>query len=143
MGWAKFDDQMHRRRKVRRLSDSAWRLWTSAIIDCCAESSDGVIDGTSLRELLPLHHEDHVRELIDANLMHALPGCKSEMCMGSQGLPVTNSDTFVIHDFHQWQLTAAEWQVMRAKKQKAAHTRWHATEPKQGCRYCYPTADST
>lgn len=138
MGWAKFDDQMHRRRKVRGLSDPAWRLWASAIIDCCAESSDGIIEGWALRELLPSHHEDHVRELLGRGLLHDQPGCRSDLCLGSQGLPVAGTDSYVVHDFHEWQMTTEEWEVTRAKKQKAAHTRWHADEPKQGCRYCYP-----
>lgn len=139
MGWAKLDDQMHRRRKTRGLSDPAWRLYVSAIIDCCAESSDGAIEGTYLRELLPKHHEDHVRELLARGLLHDAPGCDSETCLGSQGMPVPGSDLFVVHDFGQWQMTAEEWDVMKANKQKAAHVRWHKDEPKQGCRFCYPS----
>lgn len=139
MGWAKLDDQMHRRRKTRGLSDAAWRLYVSAIIDCCAESSDGAIEGTYLRELLPRHHEDHVRELLARGLLHDAPGCTSETCLGSQGLPLPGTDLYVVHDFHQWQMTAEEWDVQKAKKQKAAHTRWHKEELKPGCRYCYPS----
>lgn len=142
MGWAKIDDQMHRRRKTRGLSDAAWRLYVSAIIDCCAESSDGVIEGTYLRELLPHHHEKHVRDLLTRGLLHDTPGCKSETCLGSQGMPVAGSDLFVVHDFHQWQMTAQEWEVQKAKKQKAAHARWHKDEPKAGCRFCYPSIAS-
>ena len=142
MGWAKFDDQMHRRRKIRGLSDAAWRLYASAIIDCCAESSDGVIEGWALRELLPHHHEDHVRELVAKGLLHDRPGCRSDHCLSSQELPVADSDLYVVHDFHEWQMTTAEWEVQRAKKQMAAHTRWHSDEPKSGCRFCYPAEAS-
>lgn len=142
MGWAKIDDQMHRRRKVRGLTDTAWRLYVSAIIDCCAESSDGVIEGQYLRELLPKHHEDYLRELVARGLLHDSPSCASEHCLAAQGMPVAGTDLFVLHDFHQWQLTSEEWDVMRAKKQKAAHTRWHVKEPKQGCRYCYPAVSA-
>lgn len=138
MGWAKIDDQMHRRRKIRGLSNGAWRLYVSAIIDCCAENSDGVIEGQYLRELLPAHHEDYVRELIGRKLLHDTPGCTSETCLGSQGMPLPDSDLFVIHDFHQWQMTAGEWDLHRSKKQLAAHTRWHKDGPKVGCRHCYP-----
>jgi len=139
MGWAKLDDQMHRRRKTRGLSDPAWRLYVSAIIDCCAEASDGVIEGLYLRELLPSHHENHVRELLGRGLLHDAPGCTSETCLGSQGLPLPGTDLYVVHDFHQWQMTAGEWDVQKAKKQKAAHTRWHKEELNAGCRYCYPS----
>lgn len=136
MPWAKFDDQTHRRRKIRRLSDPAWRLWASAVMDCCAESSDGVIEGWALRELLPSHHEDHVRELLAAGLIHDSATCTSQHCLSSQGLPLAGSDLYVIHDFNQWQMSKDEWADQKARKQKAAHTRWHKDEPKDDCPYC-------
>ena len=140
MGWAKIDDQMHRRRKTRGLSNAAWRLYVSAIIDCCAENSDGVIEGVYLRELLPVHHEDFVRELTARNLLHDAPGCTSETCLGAQGMPMPDMDLFVIHDFHQWQMTAEEWGHRKAASEKANHKRWHVDKDvrKEGCRLCYP-----
>jgi hypothetical protein len=140
MGWAKLDDQMHRRRKVRGLSDPAWRLYVSAIIDCCAEGSDGVIEGIYLRELLPNHHEDHVRELILRGLIHDTAGCDSETCLSSQGMPVPGSDLFVVHDFHQWQMTAEEWDMRKSASEKGNHERWHVKKGvrKEGCRLCFP-----
>lgn len=140
MGWAKFDDQMHRRRKVRGLSDAAWRLYVSAILDCCAERSDGEIEGTYLRELLPSHHEEHIKALVARGLLHDRPGCTSEACIGSQGLPLANADMYVVHDFHQWQMTTEEWEVKRRASEKANHTKWHLNKEirKQGCRLCYP-----
>ena len=140
MGWAKIDDQMHRRRKVRGLSNPAWRLYVSAIIDCCAESSDGVIEGMYLRELLPNHHEDYVRELVGRNLLHDAPGCTSQTCLGAQGMPVADSDLFVIHDFHQWQMTTEEWGNRKEASERANHQRWHVDRDvrKEGCRLCYP-----
>jgi hypothetical protein len=140
MGWAKIDDQMHRKRKVRGLSDPAWRLYVSAIIDCCAESSDGVIEGQYLRELLPNHHENHVRELVARGLIHDAPRCDSETCLSSQGLPLEDSDLYVIHDFHEWQMTREEWDVRKRASDKANHERWHVKKRvrKEGCRLCYP-----
>jgi hypothetical protein len=140
MGWAKIDDQMHRRRKTRGLSDTAWRLYVSAIIDCCAEGSDGLIEGVYLRELLPVHHEDYVRELVGRRLLHDAPGCDSETCLGSQDMPLPGTDLFVIHDFHQWQLTTEEWNVRKRASEVANHERWHAKKgiKKEGCRLCYP-----
>ena len=145
MGWAKIDDQMHRRRKVRGLTNPAWRLYVSAIIDCCAEGSDGVIEGMYLRELLPNHHEDYVRELVGRNLLHDTPGCTSQTCLGSQGMPVADTDLFVIHDFHQWQMTAEEWDHRKAASEKANHKRWHVDKDvkKEGCRLCYPPLASS
>jgi hypothetical protein len=138
MAWAKLDDQMHRRRKVRGLSDPAWRLYVSAIIDCCAEGSDGVLEGWALRELLPSHHEEHVRELLARGLIHDAPTCTSDTCLSSHGLPLVGTDLFVVHDFGQWQMTREEWDANKAKKQKGAHARWHKDEKKEGCRFCYP-----
>jgi hypothetical protein len=136
MPWAKIDDQMHRRRKIRGLSDAAWRLYVSAIIDCCAEGSDGEIEGSYLRELLPSHHEDHVRELVGRGLLHDTAGCTSRHCLGSQGIPVSGSDLYVLHDFAQWQVSSAEWSRMRVQKAYAAHARWHPKEPSDKCEHC-------
>lgn len=139
MPWAKLDDRMHRRRKIRGLSDAAWRLYVSVILDCCAEQSDGEIEGWTLRELLPHHHEEHVRELISRGLLHDAPGCDSPTCLGSQGLPVAG-DLFVVHDFAQWQISANGWSAMKDGAQLANHKRWHeergVKNPK--CRFCYP-----
>lgn len=137
MGWAKFDAQFHRRRKVRRLSDPAFRLWVSAIADCCAEESDGLIDGDTLRELLPKHQDKFLKELLEVNLLHDRPNCESPMCLSSQGLPLSE-DLYVVHDFAQWQMTAAEWTKHREQRAFAAHSKWHAKDPKAGCRHCYP-----
>lgn len=140
MGWAKLDDQIHRRRKVRGLSDAAFRLYVSAIADCCAERSDGEIEGWALRELLPSHHDDHIRELVSRGLLHDRPGCPSETCLSSMGVPLDGSDLYVVHDFHEWQMTTAEWHVKRRASEKANHTKWHVNKnvKKQGCRLCYP-----
>lgn len=142
MAWAKIDDQMHRKRKIRGLSDAAWRLYVSAIIDCCAEASDGVIEGWALRELLPSHHEDHVRELLGRGLLHDAPGCDSEDCLGSQGLPVADTDCFIIHDFNQWQMSKEEWSARKKREAAAAllanHKRWHERRGvvKEDCPHC-------
>lgn len=144
MPWAKFDDQFHRRRKVRRLKDPAWRLYVSAIIDCCAEQSDGWIDGDTLRELLPNHHENHVKELVAANLLHDRPGCTSEHCPAYLGEGIQPSsddvagagDIFAIHDFYEWQLGREQWREMRENKVYANHVRWHIGTPNEKCIHC-------
>ncbi len=144
MAWAKIDDGMHRKRKVRGLSDAAWRLYVSAIIDCCAEGSDGVIEGWALRELLPSHHEDHVRELVDRRLLHDTPGCVNDTCLSAQGVPVADTDLYVVHDFHEWQMTTDEWDVRKRASEKANHTRHHEKKgvKREGCRLCYPPSSS-
>lgn len=44
MTWLKLDDRFARHRKVAPLSDRAWRLHVTALLECCAELTDGQID---------------------------------------------------------------------------------------------------
>lgn len=142
MPWAKIDDQAHRKRKIRRLSDSAWRLYFSAIYDCCAEMSSGLIEGWALRELLPHHHEDYVTELVNAGLLHAVPGCQSPRCLGSEGLPLADSDSYVVHNHAGRQMTEEEWNHYQAQQGKKGrfgmHKRWHVERGIQSpdCEFC-------
>lgn len=148
MPWARLDDGMHLARKIRRLDSVAFRLYVSAILDCCREQSDGIIEGEALRELLPRreYHEDHVRTLLSAGLLHGenSPVCRSELCLSREGLPVVGSDSYVVHDFGEWQMTTDEWSLRKASSQKANHTKWHANKNvrKQGCRLCFPVGSS-
>lgn len=143
MPWARLDGAMHRSRKIRRLDAIAFRLYVSAILDCCHASSDGEIEGETLRELLPRreYHEDHIRVLVAAGLLHdSADQCNSDDCLAARGLPVKDSDMFVIHDFAEWQMTTDEWEARRRASEKANHTKWHVNKGvrKQGCRLCYP-----
>jgi hypothetical protein len=143
MPWARLDDGFHQSRKIRRLSAVAFRLYVSAICDCCKESSDGIIDGEALRELLPRRefHENHITELVSAGLLHdSAHQCESDLCLTARGLPVTGSDAYVVHDFGEWQMTTDEWSARKAASEKANHTKWHVNKKvkKQGCRLCYP-----
>lgn len=145
MPWAKFDDKTIRSRKVRRVArqdPSAALLWFFAIIYCCEQMTDGEIEGEELRELLPHHHDDHVKALLGAGMLHDQPGCQSPDCLASQGLPSPGSDLYVIHDFAGTQLQAAEWREMSEGAQRGNHERWHEKRnvKKPGCRFCYPTS---
>lgn len=132
MPWAKFSDKTHRNRKVRRVArkePSAALLWMFAVIYCCEQMTDGEIEGDELRELLPRHHEDYVRLLVSERLLHDRPGCQSPDCLGSQGLPLADTDMFVVHDFAATQMTTDQWaefeQRKKDKSKFAAHKRWH------------------
>lgn len=132
MPWAKFDDKTIRSRKVRRVArkePSAALLWMFAIIYCCEQQTDGEIEGDELRELLPHHHEDYVRLLVSERLLHDRPGCESAHCLAHDGLPLEDSDMYVIHDFGASQMLRAEWAELSEKKaaagRRAMHKRWH------------------
>jgi hypothetical protein len=139
--WAKFDDKTIRSRKVRRVArndPSAALLWMFAVIYCCEQMTDGEIEGDELRELLPHHHEDHVRALLEARMLHDAPGCDSPDCLASQGLPAAGSDMYVIHDFAASQMLRSEWAKYSEQRAQAAHNRWHKDTPKEGCKWCGP-----
>lgn len=143
MPWAKFDDKTIRSRKVRRVArkqPQAALLWMFAIIYCCEQMTDGEIEGDELRELLPHHHEDFVKLLVAERMLHDKPGCDSPDCLAGQGLPLEDSDMYVIHDFAGTQLQSTEWREMSEGAQRGNHQRWHVDRGirKVGCRYCYP-----
>lgn len=124
MPWAKFDDKTIRSRKVRRVArkqPSAALLWMFAIIYCCEQQTDGEIEGDELRELLPHHHDDYVKILVSEGLLHDRPGCTSGHCLSSEGLPVADTDMYVVHDFGATQILRAEWD--RKREQAAERQR--------------------
>jgi hypothetical protein len=141
MPWAKFDDKVIRSRKVRRVArsdPSAVLLWMFAIIYCCEQMTDGEIEGDELRELLPSHHEDHVKALLVAGMLHDKPGCTSPDCLASQGLPIAGSDMYVIHDYAASQILAEDWKKVSVTKSYAAHKRWHlgTGDTSEKCEHC-------
>jgi hypothetical protein len=145
MPWAKFDDKTIRSRKVRRVarkSPQAALLWMFAIIYCCEQQTDGEIEGDELRELLPHHHEDFIKTLVGERMLHDRPGCDSPDCLAADGLPIEDTDMYVIHDFGATQLLRADWEQIAEEKAKKGrfgmHKRWHVnrsiTDPE--CEFC-------
>lgn len=72
MSWARLDDQFHLHTKVAPLSDRAWRLHVTAILECARHLTDGRVS----RKLVPTWPmaprgaalRDTIDELIDARL---------------------------------------------------------------------------
>lgn len=70
MSWARFDDQFHLNEDVAPLSDTAWRLYVTSILECARRLSDGKV----LRKAVPTWPgaprgkalRDAIQELIDA-----------------------------------------------------------------------------
>jgi hypothetical protein len=97
MVWAKFDDRYPTNRKIRKCSDAAYRLDTSAIMWSCGELTDGHIPPDDLDIVSDVKKPtDAAAELVRRDRWH-LPGhdCKSEHCY-----PI--DDGWLIHDFHDF-----------------------------------------
>jgi hypothetical protein len=110
MPWVRVDDQFPVNRKVRPLSDRAFRLYVSALCWCNANLTDGVI-GT--RELMYVSDVSSPRryadELVDA------------------GLWSKTNDSWQIHDYLEYQPSAIKVREGREAK-KARQERWLASQ---------------
>jgi hypothetical protein len=113
MPWAKFDDRYPWHRKVRPLSDAAFRLDVSAICWCAENLTDGVI----LPEHLPLLSDvkrpaKAAAELVRQQRWHdEAAGC--EVC------PDVPAGGWVIHDYLGYNPTREKVEEDREKRRKA------------------------
>lgn len=119
MPWVRFDDQFPIHRKVDRLTDTAYRLHTSAIFWSARNLTDGFVsqedlDGVTARVRKPARF---AAECMKREVWHdARYPCPSEKCPA----PV-DKDGWVIHDY--WEYQPSKSQVMRdrdaaARRQK-------------------------
>ena len=103
MTWLRLDDQFHRHRKVAPLSDAAFRLHVTVMLECSNQLTDGRID-CALVPTLPRAPRTLKRvtdELERAGLWHR------------------DGDAWVVHDFLDWNPPAQD--VLR--KREAARER--------------------
>lgn len=114
MPWVRFDDRFPTHRKVRRLSDAAFRLHVSAIHWCSEHLTDGHIPDAEL-ELVSDSRSPRraVGELERAGLWHAV------------------DDGWEIHDFLEYQPSASKVKAEREAKRERQE-RWR--EGKKGSR---------
>ncbi|WP_188197270.1 hypothetical protein [Nonomuraea sp. SYSU D8015] len=110
MPWVRVDDQFPVNRKVRPLSDRAFRLYVSALCWCNANLTDGVI-GT--RELMYVSDVSSPRRYAD-ELVNA-------------GLWSKTNDGWQIHDYLEYQPSAIKVREGREAK-KARQERWLASQ---------------
>lgn len=69
MSWAKFDDMFPWHRKVRRLSDAAFRLHTTAIMFASRDETDGLITLEDIDEMPGIKSRDKsIAELVKRRL---------------------------------------------------------------------------
>ncbi|MCF6467359.1 hypothetical protein FAF44_02880 [Nonomuraea sp. MG754425] len=106
MPWVRVDDQFPVNRKVRPLSDRAFRLYVSALCWCNANLTDGVIGA---RELMYVSDVSSPRRYAD-ELVNA-------------GLWSKTNDGWQIHDYLEYQHSAIKVREGREAK-KARQERW-------------------
>ena len=136
MTWAKFDDGYFRNRKVRRVDSSAIFLHMTAIIHCAGSENDGVFDKADLA-------------LIAAEAKIP-PGdvCAIAEKLVAERLFEDRGDTYVVHDFLDYNPSREECVQMRAENKLRASLRANAglmgkikARDKGRCRYCGRTVD--
>jgi len=128
MVWAKFDDETHTNRKLARLSDAAFRLWSHSITFSAKHGTDGMISEADVPlvwpSASPSKRAKAVAELVENGSWDRKPG------------------GWEIHDFLDYQPTAQEAASMREDRSDSgslgAHRRWHESRgvTKPGCPYC-------
>ncbi|MBC2903187.1 hypothetical protein [Streptomyces cupreus] len=113
MPWARFDDRFPSNRKVRLLSDGAFRLYVSAICWSAENLTDGVIKTAELRLVADVRAtRTRAKELVDAELFEVLEGVG-----------------WKIHDYHDYNPTAEQVRADREQR-TARQQRWR--KKKQG-----------
>jgi hypothetical protein len=115
MPWARFDDRFPSNRKVRLLSDGAFRLYVSAICWSAENLTDGVIKTAELRLVADVRAtRTRAKELVEAGLFEDLNGAG-----------------WKIHDYHEYNPTAEQVRADRAQR-TARQQRWRAKKQGDG-----------
>lgn len=121
--WFRVHDHIDEHPKIEPLSDGAFRLVLETWAYCRRNANDGRIDDAVWRKRSKPKAR---RELADAGL-------------------VEQRDGFVqVHDYLDWQQSAAEIDEARAKKSKAGalgnHKKWHTDRGRfdPSCEFCAP-----
>ena len=75
MTWARFDDGFPGHRKVRRLTDGAYRLHTTAICHCAHDLTDGFVTPEDIEDMPSIRQSPkRITELIFRELWSVCPG---------------------------------------------------------------------
>jgi hypothetical protein len=109
MPWARFDDRFPSNRKVRLLSDGAFRLYVSSICWSAENLTDGVVKTNELRLVADVKAaRTRAKELVEYGLWEELQGVG-----------------WLIHDYHEYNPTAEQVKADRAAK-TARQQRWRS-----------------
>lgn len=108
MAWARFDDMFPWSRKVRRMSDAAFRLHVSGIVACARDLTDGVLTQDDLDDLPPMRGlPKRLEELVKSDAWHV----KGHRCHGCVQPPAGG---WVIHDYLDYNPTKADVEAEKA-----------------------------
>ena len=106
MTWLKKDDRFPEHRKMRRLSDGAYRLHDTALCACAKDETDGMVTETDIADM---QHGDRLRKyvpaLVEAGLWEVVEG------------------GWEIHDFLHYNPSHAKEEERRARDRKRQEDR--------------------
>lgn len=130
MPWVRFDDQYTIHRKVRGLSDPAFRLHAEAIFWCARNLTDGFVPAADLPDLATARRPlKFVPELVSRGNWHeAASVCDSKKCPAhpdhrSDG----GSEGWLIHDYFEYQPTKTKVLAEREKNAER-QAKWRARQ---------------
>lgn len=138
MPWVRFDDQFPIHRKVKGLSDAAYRLHTEGIFWCARNLTDGYVPTADLSDLATARRPlKFLPELVARGNWHlADEVCESEKCPAHvDNRPASVGDGWLIHDYFDYQPTKAkvlEERAKNAERQKRHRDRHRDDEPEYG-----------
>lgn len=113
MTWAKFDDRYPWHRKVRRLSDAAFRMDVSAVCWCAENLTDGVIEEEHLLLVSDVKNpRKAAAELVRAGRWHD----ENHAC---ESCPALSPGAHVIHDYLDYNPTREKVERERESRRKA------------------------
>ena len=113
MTWLKLDDRLVEHRKIRRLSDAAFRLHLTALCACAKDETDGFVTDEDISEM---EHgprlRKHVPALVDKGLWEPVPG------------------GWLIHDFLDYNPSHSK-QVAKREANRRRQEEWRAAKASQ------------
>lgn len=113
MPWAKFDDRYPWHRKIRGLSDAAFRMDVSAVCWCAENLTDGVIEPAFLSLVSDVRNpRKAAAELVKAGRWHG-DDHECEVC------PPVEAGAHVIHDYLVYNPTREKVEKDREQRRKA------------------------
>lgn len=113
MTWLKLDDRVTEHRKIRRLSDAAFRLHLTALCACAKDETDGLVTDADIADM---EHgprlRKHVPALVDSGLWQPVPG------------------GWIIHDFLDYNFSHAK-QVAKREHDRKRQEDWRQKRASQ------------
>lgn len=126
MTWLRLDDQFHRHRKVAPLSDAAFRLHVTVMLECANQLTDGRIDCALVPTLPRAPSSKAGLKKITGELERA-------------GLWHRDGDAWVVHDFQDWNPPAADVlkkrEEARERMRKAREAKAARSAPPQSAQH--------